>query len=192
MGFIDRWNLTSLWFVAFIVLLTNTANGAVECRKNTEVQSSIKNLDVNAAQGGHVWIHVFGTKNRNSYQKAKVGKSMFQDFAHFQTIWKAWINSKSTQAKKCVHSTLKKYHVDCVTVDKLGNVKKVYNDCMEVDKNRCIKKSRDLPMKSVAFVYDSHECCKKVRGAMTNTYTRWILYTAYPTGTTNCKRYKWK
>ena len=91
MGLNYPWNLTfSFWAVSFIALLSMGPTNAAQCRQLKAVQDSMATLDMNVALGGHVWIHVYGSKDLPSKEKPEVNKTMWINDADRLRAWNAW------------------------------------------------------------------------------------------------------
>ena len=158
--------------ICILLANINFAEGA-ECRKTVSVQESIKTLNDNSKQGGHVWIHIWGaSKPASATDSQEVGKSMFRSEAEFRSAWSKWVSdtNPSTTPKKCGTSGTVK---DCVSASKLG-ITNAYK-CTAVEDSECTQYSRFKPVKIAFYYYNS-----------ASTRGKWIMNTAYPSENSNC------
>ena len=175
MSLAHHWNLISLLAVSFIALVTIGPSSAAQCRKLDKVQDSMKSLDRNVELGGHVWIHVYGEKNRPSTEKPEVDKTMFRNVGELYQAWNAWKDSPDTKGAKC--GSTAKGDRECVSVGKLGGVTQLYK-CTKVENNVCTAHSEARDVAAARFDY----AFKKV-----GTKSQWILNTAYPSEYSDCR-----
>ena len=176
MGLVHHTSLISLWSVCFIVLFfTISSTSAAQCRHMQKVQDSMKSLNVNVQLGGHVWIHVFGEKERKSKEKPEVGKSMWRNDGERKQAWDAWVDNKEEKTKANCAKTSDTYR-ECVAVGKLGGVTE-FQKCTEVENNVCTEHGPDLDIAAARFDY----AFKKV-----GSKSQWILNTAYPSEYSDC------
>ena len=175
MGLLIGWNPLSLSCVCFVALFAISPTSGAQCRHLAAVQDSMQSLDRNVALGGHVWIHVYGEKDRDSPEKPQVGKSMWRTVGELNEAWNAWKASTDKTSATC-GSTAKGYR-ECVPVGKLGGVEQLYV-CTKVENDVCTAHSPDGDIAAARFDYSF----KKVKGK-----SQWILTTAWPSEHPDCR-----
>ena len=184
MGFIYCRKFIPMWVVAITALLVIGPTSAEECRELEKyVLRSLKDFTINAAYGGHVWVHSFSTNPRNTKVKPKVGDPVFNSPQHFGRLWRAWEESDNLKGVHCEGTTIDDEAADCVKIEELAKhkVPTTFSKCTGVDKDHmCDKKSDPIPMKAVKFIY-------KFKKFREYSGKGWILYDAIPYANSNCK-----
>ena len=159
--------VVSLLTILQVILSTDYQVAARECRRTSSVLDSIRNLDRNTNQGGHVWQHIAGltsTPSRASSDDTQLNKSLFRNWGAFTEAWGSWVNTRrNVYPVNCGNqrSTI----ADCVNTGR--PIREGGFTCTAVQRNNRCTNSRPLTIRSYIFVY------KNVRG-------RWIMRTAYP------------
>ena len=183
MGFIQHYSLTSLWVVAFIAVLTIGPTSGAQCRKMDPVRDSMSSLDRNSALGGHVWIHVYGEKDRPSDKKPAIDKSMFAKAQDLGKLWDLWKEMGGKTNAKC-SLTKNSYH-DCVPIEKLASAGVThFKKCKTVAGNECKELYKQQRIVAVRFDY----VFKKPGGkkAKAKSKGQWIVNTAFPADNKQC------
>ena len=185
MGFIQHYSLTSLWVVAFIAVLTIGPTSGAQCREMKPVRESMSGLDKNSALGGHVWIHVFGEKDRPSDKKPTKDRSMFAKAQDLGELWDAWKKMGGTTKAKCSMTTAS-YH-DCVPIEKLASAGVThFYKCETVAGNVCKKLYKKQLIVAVRFDYVFKKPGGKKAKSKSKSNGQWIVNTAYPTDNNKC------
>lgn len=166
------------------MLLVALSVSGKECRNLKTVAASAKSVTANTAEGGHIWQHVHGLTSRpKGAQKSETqqDKTLFASENDFKKAWNKFQTKKSFgigyQPQQCKGST-KGQHADCVRATDV-NVNQAYR-CTVTDKTTklCTKYDK-TKAKYVEFWYAK-------KGG------KWVLNTAYPSGSTTsnaaCKK----
>lgn len=145
---------------------------AAECRETKSVLESAQSIQKNKDSGGHIAMHFVG-------HDTEAGKSQYNTFADFQTVWQAWQNYTRDRPKPKTCGSSTRDTMDCVKAEYVGlNAAYV---CDEVDSPKgkkvgpC-KAGHEIVPQAVAFRY-----------AKSSVNDKWILNTTYPSVNLDCQ-----
>ena len=173
------WSSTSLWFVAFIALLTigPTGGRSVVCTEAVSAFSTF-NLRLNTKYGGMLSSSVANEPN-SIYPTSD--KDMFLDFNSFKTVWEEWKASKCSKTYCSVTARITKTLSDCYNLPSWSDVMKFSKCTKAKEKNTKCTLSTHLIMGSVKFYYAQSVC-----SILGNQKFCWILLDAKPYEKRNC------
>lgn len=166
------------------MLLVALSVSGKECRNLKTVAASAKSVAANTAEGGHIWQHVRGLTSRpKGAQKSETqqDKTLFASENDFKKAWNKFQTKKSFgigyQPQQCKGST-KGQHADCVRATDV-NVNQAYRCTVTNKTTKLCTKYDKTKAKYVEFWYAK-------KGG------KWVLNTAYPSGSTTsnaaCKK----
>ena len=171
MGFIHSWSSTYLWVVAFLIALLTIgpAGGAKTlCTKDHNIEFTTTSLEANIRHKGHLELYV--AKKENSLQNT----AMYRDFAHFQSVWKAWKESVCAKAVCDEGDNLGTVKTDCYNLPLEETKKFRVKICKTKRINEC--EWFDCTRKSVLFLYKAMKPNDFVRKKIEWILVRTLLY----------------